>query len=431
MEGLRKDSTFARLVARGLTEGFQLADVGCWGGIDEAWRLFGDRLQAVGFDCISEEIARLRAAETHPGVAYVDGFVGLPADHPLRRRIGTRPVWHNWAPYRLSYQRSVAIREARAAGLPPPSLIDHYRDRVWSQVGDGAPAGGFDTDYAAAFARFGPDDAQATDQLLLPAVLRDHGLTDLDFLKIDVDGPDYEVLRSATDLLAQPGLLAAGLEVCFYGSHDAGDNSFHNTDRLMREKGFELFALSVRQYSSAALPWPYMDTYPALTQGGRPVQGDAIYIRDLASPLRRAAAAAVTDEKLAKLAAVFALMNLPDEAAEVLLAHRDRLGAILDVDAGLNLLALQIQENDGGALSYAGYVAAFEAEEPQFLDVYGRRNTWLQGLIEAGRARDAALSRAAAAEAELARERAAREQAEARLAAMRPGVLDRLWRRRR
>jgi hypothetical protein len=414
VEGLRKDSAFARHVAERLrNEPFPVADVGCWGGLDVAWRQFGDRLQAVGFDCVSAEVARLRAAETHPGVRYVDGFVGLPADHPLKQRIGDKSVWHQWPSYRLSYQRSVDIRTAKAEGRPVPTIEHHYRDMVWPQD-EAVPAGGFDTDYAAAYQLFGPQDgtsgngATPDQPLLLPAVLSDLGLTDLDMLKIDVDGPDHEILRSSTELLARPGLLAVGAEVCFYGSHDANDNSFHNIDRLMREKGFDLFGLTIRNYSSAALPWPYLDTYPALTSGGRPVQGDAIYIRDLASPVRKADAAAVSDEKLAKLAAIFALFGLPDEAAEVLLTHRVRLEGLIDIDAARELLAAQIQENDGTDLTYAEYIADFEAETPQFFDLYGRRSTWLADLQE----------RADDAEAALVRERRARQDAEDRLQAL-------------
>jgi hypothetical protein len=424
MEGLRSDSSFARHVAeRLLSERFQLVDVGCWGGLDAGWRLFGERLAAVGFDCVAEEVARLAAAETNPAVSYVAGFVGVPPGHPLHGRIAGKPVCHKWPGYRLSYQRSVDLRAALAAGATPRDLETYYREQVWSQTGDGSPSGGFDTDYAAAFAMHGDQPDADADPILLTAKLAELGLTDVDFLKIDVDGPDYEILRSATDLLARPGLLGVGVEVCFYGSHDANDNTFHNIDRLMRQKGFDLFGLTVRNYSSAALPWPYLDTYPALTSGGRPVQGDAIYIRDLSSPVRRAEAGAVSDGKLAKLAAIYSLCNLPDEAAEVLMAHRARLEGILDIPAALDLLALQIQENDGTDLSYADYIAAFEAETPQFLDLYGRRNTWLNGLMETARTvpaeRDEALAKLAKAETALA-------AAEVELARLKGSALGRL-----
>lgn len=316
----------------------------------------------------------------------MEGFVGLPAGHPLRERIAGKPSLHKWPQWRVSYLRSQVLRDEKAEGRPPSALRDYYRNKVWSQADDGHPAGGYDVDYAAAGIAHAANGPRGEDDpILLPAALQQYGLTDLDVLKIDVDGPDFEILRSANEILDRPSLLAVGIEVNFVGSHDANDNSFHNVDRLMREKGFDLFGLTARQYSSAVLPWPYLDRYPALTAGGRPVQGDAFYARDLASPMRRAEAEAVTDEKLAKLAAIFALANLPDEAAEILLTHEGRLAKLLDLPESLDLLALQIQEPDGTRMSYLDYIAAFEREEPQFFDQYGRRQRWLDDLIEAAR----------------------------------------------
>lgn len=101
--------------------------------------------------------------------------------------------------------------------------------------------------------------------------------------------------------------------------------------------------------------------------------------------MHRREAAAVSDEKLAKLAAIFALANLPDEAAEMLLAHEPRLQRLLDIDAGLDQLAIQIQENDGTEMSYPAYVAAFEANAAQFHDQDGRREQWLESLKASAR----------------------------------------------
>jgi len=379
LEGLRRDSAFARQTAERLTkEFFELADVGCSGGIDKGWRAFGARLRAIGFDCSGPEIERLTTAESHPGVRYVEGLVGLPHGHPLLKKTGGKSPLHRWPPWRLSYQRTTLLREAAASGAPAPALRDHFAQRVWAQTWDGTPPTGFDTDYSVPEAGEAPGGDERT--ILLEAALREMDLKDPDFLKIDVDGGDYDILRSAVALLDQPGLLGVGIEVNFVGSHDANDNSFHNVDRLMRSKGFDLFALTTRLYGSAALPWPYRYKEPGVTAGGRPVQGDALYLRDLSSPMRRSDAASVSDEKLAKLAAIFALVDLPDEAAEMLLVHEQRLGSVINIPQGLDLLALQIQENDGTDLSYDEYIAAFEGDATQFLDQDGRRAVWIADL---------------------------------------------------
>ena len=392
IEGLRPDSGFARLVAASLkTESFKLIDVGCAGGLPSGWRAFGDRLAAIAFDCEGPEVDRLNAAETNPQVRYACGYVGVPADHPLKAQIAGRAPWHLWVAGRLSYERTQQIRAARAAGLPPGSVDDYFRAIVHDQDWSPFPVHGYDTDYKAAFTGFEPTEDQARDAVSqtapdrvidLAAYVRGAGFDDADFLKIDVDGPDYEILRSANSLLARPTLLGVALEVCFYGSHDANDNSFHNMDRLMREKGFELYGLSVRAYASAALPSPYLDAHPSMNTRGRPVQGDAIYIRDLGSRARQAEAAALSDEKLAKAAALYALFSLPDYAAEMLIVHRERLARVLDIDQALDLLAAEAQEDqEPPSLPYRDYMAAVEAEEPRFFDHYTRRADWYKTLI--------------------------------------------------
>ena len=78
MEAIRRDSPSARAIAAAIGEPFTLIDVGCSGGVDRGWDLFGERLVAYGFDPGRHEIERLTAGETRPGVRYVNGFVGLP-----------------------------------------------------------------------------------------------------------------------------------------------------------------------------------------------------------------------------------------------------------------------------------------------------------------------------------------------------------------
>lgn len=393
IEGMRPDSAFARLVGQSLaSESFKLIDVGCAGGLPSGWRTFGDKLAAIGFDAETTEVERLNAAEANPNVRYEAGFVGLPDGHPLKERIGPKAYWHTWVDKRLSYERTQAIRAARAAGQTPLSVDDYYRDVVLAQDWLPFPVHGYDLDYARTFEIWEPTEAEAAAAVAdktpgrtisLPAYAKGAGFDDADFLKIDVDGPDYEILRSATGLLDRPSLLGAALEVCFYGSHDANDNTFHNVDRLMREKGFELYGLSVRSYAAAALPSPYLDAHPSMNVQGRPVQGDAIYLRDLGSRAYRDKAAALSDEKLAKLAALYSLFSLPDYAAEMLMVHRDRLARLLDVEHALDLLAEQIQvDQEPPKLPYRGYMEALENEEDRFFDVYTRRNTWMTGVMK-------------------------------------------------
>src|SRR5690349_10370003 len=81
------DHPFLRLVAASLrSERFNLVDLGCSGGLEEVWRLFGDRFAAIGFDASVSECRRLQTEETSKDVHYVPGFVGVPSDHPFASR---------------------------------------------------------------------------------------------------------------------------------------------------------------------------------------------------------------------------------------------------------------------------------------------------------------------------------------------------------
>ena len=57
-------TAFAAFVAGSLALGhFTFIDVGCSGGIDLVWRIFGERLRAIAFDASVDECERLTAAE--------------------------------------------------------------------------------------------------------------------------------------------------------------------------------------------------------------------------------------------------------------------------------------------------------------------------------------------------------------------------------
>ncbi len=336
-------------------EDLAAVDIGCSGGIDPDWRAFGDRLRVLAFDASAEECERLAAAEAHPKIEYVPGFVGLPADHPwmLRRRNAAPPRTTPFS--RFSAGRVVERDRERLRAAP---IEEKLRYNEWNLT------------------RLA--DPQAP--VVAPDVLQARGWTSLDLLKIDVDGPDFDILQSFDRALGELGVLGARLEVFLCGGVEETENVFHNTDRFMRAHGFELVGFDSRVYSMRALPARFATTGPAQTRTGRTYQADAFYARDPAGQANGAGrdllpAAAMRPEKLAKLAALYALWNQPDSAAEILLAFRRELVPLLDVDRGLDLLAAQVQARspvdtqgrpDPAPLTYKEYMAAFEAGDPAF-----------------------------------------------------------------
>ena len=132
----------------------------------------------------------------------------------------------------------------------------------------------------------------------------------------------------------------------------------------------------MRNFSVRALPARYIWPTPAETVTGRPFQGEAYYARDALASHRAAAGPPLSVEKLAKLAAVFSAWQVPDAAAELLLARRAEFAALFDVDAGLNLLAAQTQTQRSRPLPYRDYMATFEADAPGFYRPEGPVPAW-------------------------------------------------------
>ena len=337
-------TAFASFVAGSLeSERFTFVDVGCSGGIDPAWRVFGDRLRAVAFDASVDECERLTAAEDHPDIKYIAGFVGLSPDHPFAQQVAGKPRYIRNVFSRTSAGRIGILQKER---LKTASLEEKLLHNAWGMT----------------------KLADPNKVVLVPAVLKEFGWSDIDLMKIDIDGPDFEVLHSFDGQFDDLGLLSARLEVNLNGGSEAWEHTFHNTDRFMRARGFELLALDVRNYAMSALPSPFAITAPAQSVTGRPFQAEAFYARDPAGPDWSDLGAAMRPEKLAKLAAIFSVWNQPDAAAEILLTFREKVADVFDVDVGLEILAGQAQAQTGAlsAMSYANYINAFEAGTPNF-----------------------------------------------------------------
>jgi len=336
MTKFSRNDPVVRAIGRRLAEPFVLLDVGCSGGIHPAWRAFDANLRAYAFDPDITEIDRLRDKETNASVTYEAAFVGVPAEHGLSDQM-RRADFLRGSPWeRLSIAQTLSAR-ARDTGRAPDPTAAH-----WSQ-----------SDLAA-------------DSVYLPDYLKAKQIDDVDFVKIDVDGADLVVLQTLFESPVHERVLGMLLEVNFFGTAEPGTHTFHNTDRLMRQMGFDLFDLSVRRYSSSALPWPYLVNAPGPTLNGRPLQGDALYVRDLTAPAMRETAAQLSDDKLAKAAAIFSLSGHFDQAAEVLSAFSGHLSARFNAAELLELLTRRMLPSASASLSRAEYLDAFAADSEIF-----------------------------------------------------------------
>jgi len=310
-------------------EPFCLVDVGASGGIAQYWRQFEPDLAAFGFEPMVEECARLNAASLSPAIRYFDTRLvaeGYEELFPPSARAG----WNDW-PFkrtsagraqellRMSYGESVNISAPQTMSSHTSTLDRFFAERPGQSV---------------------------------------------DFIKVDTDGYDYEVLRGAQALLRERQVIGVLVEVPFHGITHPHSQLFSNIDRFLRENGFGLFDLETYRYSRASLPDGFVYDLPAQTFGGQAITADALYFRDVCAPgYAERWSLSLPPYKLAKLACALEIFGMADCAAEILLAHRAGLAAVLDVDEGLDLLARAIY---GPGTGYRRLLERFESDPRSF-----------------------------------------------------------------
>lgn len=305
---------------------FVLVDVGCSGGLDPAWRFFGASLHAHAFDPQIAEIERLAREEENPNVRYHAAFVGLPGEPPP-------PVDD---PLFNPFGRTSAMQAVQhVAACDDVSVLET-------------------TDWTV--------QELSTARVGLADFLRDGGVTSIDFVKTDTDGSDLQVLRSVEEMIQPARVLGFMVETFYTGSDSEMANSFHNVDRLLKRHGFLLADLSVNRYSRAALPAPFVYPILAETIWGQPMWGDFVYLREGAHP-DHVRFGELSETKLLKLACLYELFSVPDCAAEILVAHRERLTKLIDIDCLLDLLTPKL---NGRSLGYREYLAAFQHDSTRF-----------------------------------------------------------------
>lgn len=142
----------------------------------------------------------------------------------------------------------------------------------------------------------------------LDAFCKSEDIQEIDFLQIDVQGADLDVLKGAANLLAH-SVLAIQIEVEFAPLY-SGQPLFSDIDFFLRPRGFTLFELT-HAYRHRAISPIYGNMHR-----GQLLWGDAFYLRDLldsvVNPLFK------TPKQMLKLACIADIFGFSDFTFEML-----------------------------------------------------------------------------------------------------------------
>jgi FkbM family methyltransferase len=315
MKNVNYVSHFSRLLDR---QGFlkhnplQVVDAGARGGPQSHWGVYGQSVNVIGFEPYEEESDRLNreAKEGKLAVPFTCFPVAL-GNKDSNARLYEYP--HNKASNSLT---------------PPQQGELTYRD--------------------ISVRRF-------------DSFAREHGVKTVDFMKIDVERHEVEVIEGLGKFLGAGEILGFEIEVLFWPKDDAPLMS--DIDILLRRLGYNLYDVDVFRFASMALPspvaWDHRDHNDQAILGptlsGRLAHGDALFFKDIASEketiLRNGDAT-----RILKMASLFELYGLPDCAADLLEEYRTLIDPIVPVDALLNAF---VPNHYGEGLTYKQYLQAY------------------------------------------------------------------------
>jgi FkbM family methyltransferase len=305
-----------------------LIDVGCSGGVESHWLKFGKALRAVGFDPLTTEVDRLNAL-SGDAIRYEAAYVGCAEFDALFPQALRRDY--------IASRNNVSFERTSAAEYGRLKRRSYIKEVFNS----------------------GAEIVLTDRRIQLDDYVREAGLERVDFLKIDTDGHDVEVLLGARSIL-KSGVLGVSIEAQFHGADHPYANTFANIDRLMREAGFTLFDLEPYRYTRAALPGPFVHNLAAQTHNGSVQWAEAVYARDLADQnYERKNAFEPSSEDVLKLAVFLDIYGLQDCAAELFVNRRSLVAPMVEVELLLDAL---VRSASGAGRTYVEYMDAFHRD---------------------------------------------------------------------
>lgn len=229
-----------------------------------------------------------------PNPSEYEKLVSGKTDHFLAHGYGS-PKYRQLTYYPYALGESCGRREffithgPGACGLLEPN-VDGLQGIGWQRD---SFQRNFDDDFFAATKTI------EVDVRTLDSFAAERQLEHIDYLKVDVEGAEYEVFEGARAILPRTGVIRA--ETCFVPARK-GQKLFSHVDVLLREFGFDLIRYEIDPhqvgYKQRAKPVDMLAGQGHADPYGQPLCAEAIYVnRAIADPARALAQAVVLMER--------------------------------------------------------------------------------------------------------------------------------------
>ena len=189
---------------------------------------------------------------------------------------------------------------------------------------------------------------------------------DINFLKIDIDSNDHEVLYGADKLIDKKELFGIQIEVDFVKNKNSNSfRDFTEVTRYLQSKKMVLCNLSTSNYSSNDLPIKYLHSFPGPNLYGCPLMGDMIFFKHLNDEYLKS----LNTDQIIKLLRLLEIFNMNHLAIEVLnnIKFSNNEGIFL---ISRNLLIKKFeQKNFFNFNNYKKYIQNYKLDKDKFLNI--------------------------------------------------------------
>ncbi len=271
-----------------------ICDVGARGGLEKQWQVFGSQAMFIGFEPDPAECERLNQFYVTAVNDSTDGATPVCRFYPV-------------ALGKQREQRSFSICHYPGGSSFYPADLNFIQ-------------------------RFPAEHAQhlavmktiTLETISLDEFTQEQNLPALDFIKLDVEGSELDILQGSQALLCD-SVLGISLEVLFHETM-RHQPVFSDIDRFLQDLGFQLFDLDLYRHARRTLNFPMGPL--GNTPIGQVLWGQALYLRD-AMPVLQQPDQVETDwwtqTRILKLASLMEIFQLPDCALELLQTATKRL----------------------------------------------------------------------------------------------------------
>jgi len=256
-----------------------VVDVGSRGGLEHHWTNYDNAVQFIGFEPDSEECERLNNSlnsgsnsRFYPVALYKDK--------------GSYVFYHNQA--------------SAASGLYPADqkIVSRFPDEENLKIRKTSIIHTTDFD----------------------SFIKDYNIPDIDFMKIDAEGADLDILKGSINQLKK-SVLGISCEVFFAPWRGEG-RGFSEIEQFLRPLGFRLYDLNLYRYAKKSFPG--IDSVAPFAGGtahyGQIVLGQAIFFRDPVAEIenKKILLSDWDETRILKAVSLFEVFRLPDCAIELI-----------------------------------------------------------------------------------------------------------------